>query len=51
YFPKKKYDEGDMMEVRKEWIDHIKPYLKENDGVADMDFDYLKENDGVADMD
>ncbi|KAI3874447.1 hypothetical protein MKX03_004777 [Papaver bracteatum] len=28
YFPKKKYDEGDMMEVRKEWIDHIKPYLK-----------------------
>ncbi|KAI3943586.1 hypothetical protein MKW92_038349 [Papaver armeniacum] len=51
YFPKKKYDEGDMMEVRKEWIDHIKPYLKENNGVADMDFDYLKENDGVADMD
>ncbi|KAI3835165.1 hypothetical protein MKX03_015792 [Papaver bracteatum] len=37
YFPKKKYDEGDMMEVRKEWIDHIKPYLKENNGVADMD--------------
>ncbi|KAI3911173.1 hypothetical protein MKW92_033382 [Papaver armeniacum] len=37
YFPKKKYDEGDMMEVRKEWIDHIKPYLKENDGVADTD--------------
>ncbi|RZC92259.1 hypothetical protein C5167_026894 [Papaver somniferum] len=37
YFPKKKYDEGDMMEVRKEWIDHIKPYIKENDAAADMD--------------
>ncbi|KAI3949560.1 hypothetical protein MKW92_018697 [Papaver armeniacum] len=51
YFPKKSTTRGDIMEVRKEWIDHIKPYLKENDGVADMDFDYLKENDGVADMD
>ncbi|KAI3892820.1 hypothetical protein MKW92_008158 [Papaver armeniacum] len=50
-FSKEKVRRGDMMEVRKEWIDHIKPYLKENDGVADMDFDYLKENDGVADMD